>query len=859
MVSSVNLKSVESSMNENDFCVNYRPLEGSYDEMCVKEGKIRPHWEYLIKSLQTLGRPELEKRCQEARRLMRDNGVSYNVFGDPQGLDRPWLLDPIPLLISSEEWGGIERGLAQRAELMQLLLKDLYGERRALRKGIIPFDLIAADENFLRACSNIEYSKQQVLPLYSVDLVRAADGQMWAIGDRTQAPAGAGYALENRLVLSRLLPSLFRDSHVHRLALFFRSMRTMLHAISPHEDPRIVVLTSGPNDETYFEHAYVAKYLGYTLVQGADLTVRDNKVCLKTLDGLQPVHVILRRMEDFMCDPLELNPDSYTGVAGLVQAVRQRTVSLANPLGTGLLENGGLIAFIDELAKFYLGEQLQIPSPKAWWCGEKPSCDYVLANMDKLLIKRISPIHAKKAVRGRLLSGKQRELLRDQILAQPRCFVGMEEINRSTAPVFINGQLVPRPITLRSFLVSSDRGFVVMPGGLTRVASDEDSAFLSTQTTEISKDTWVIASEPEKQVTLLTDTKQKIVVFESQGELPSRVAENLFWLGRYAERAEGTIRLLRAVLLSLTDPYDMYTSNDQPKDSLYTLLRTVTFLTETYPGFIGDETKLAAPDNELISIFLDKNRMGSLSATLQSLLNAARSVRERLSPDLWRVVIRIDEELAALQKQTSLQLGNIIVELDSLITYLAAFSGLSSENMTHEEGWRFLMIGRCLERAHSTSNLLRAMLSTVNPDEATILEHLLSVADSLMTYRRRYRSHLQVNAVLELLLQSELNPRAVGYNLRRLSDFIKDLHNEDEVPYRSVEGRLILEGLTQVRLSSVDTLAEEDSDKFRKDLDQLLVRLGRLLPNLSDAITNAYFSHAEQPRQLVNYGNEHEL
>jgi uncharacterized alpha-E superfamily protein len=367
----------------------------------------------------------------------------------------------------------------------------------------------------------------------------------------------------------------------------------------------------------------------------------------------------------------------------------------------------------------------------------------------------------------------------------------------------------------------------------------------------------VLASEPEKKVSLMQMETETRVVFESQGELPSRVAENLFWLGRYAERAEGVIRLLRTVLLSLADPYDF--PAPQTNVTLHTLLRAVTYLTETYPGFIGDETQLATPETELLSVFLDKNRMGSLSSTLQALLNSARSVRDRVSPDMWRVINDIDEELAALQRETSLNLNDVLQELDNLITALAAFSGMSVESMTHEQGWRFLMIGRALERSHYTTNLLRSILSSVSPDEPTLLEHLLNITDSLLTYRRRYRSHLQVNATLELLLQSEYKPRSMCFNLKRLRQYVRTLHRDEENPYHYMEGRLILESLTQVRLSIVDTLAKSSEDNFRPDLDQLLVRLGRLLPALSDAITNSYFSHAEQPRQLVDLATESEV
>jgi uncharacterized circularly permuted ATP-grasp superfamily protein/uncharacterized alpha-E superfamily protein len=841
--------------SEQAFCVDYQCTDNAYDEMCFDSNKTRPHWEYLLRSLKILGRTALEHRQQEALHLLRDNGVTYNVHGDPLGRDRPWQLDLIPLLIASEEWTSIERGLIQRADLMNLILADIYGPQETLRKGLLPIELIATHPGFLRPCHGLTMSGRHRLPLYAVDLVRAPNGQFWALADRTQSPSGTGYALENRMVMSRILPSLFRDSHVHRLSLFFRTLRTTLASMCGRDDHRIVLLTPGPSHETYFEHAYLAKYLGYTLVQGADLTVRDGKVRLKTLDGLQAVDVILRRVDDTFCDPLELRPDSYTGIAGLMQAIRMGNVAVANPLGSSVLENPGLLAFLPGLAKHFLQQDLLLPSPATWWCGQRQARDYVLANLDNLVIKRIADRFGKPSVRGKLLSNVQRELLRQQILFQPHWYVGSEEAPRSTTPVLVDGKLEPRQLILRSFLVSNADGYRVMPGGLTRVSSSSDSLVISSQSGGLSKDTWVLASEPENTLTLIPTTKQPIISFEGLRELPSRVAENLFWLGRYAERAEFTIRLLRSVLIYLTEPYDF--PNSQQQNCLETLLRSITYLTETYPGFIGEggQANLQAPDKELLSIFLNQNRVGSLSFTLQGFLNAARSVRDRLSIDLWRVISSIEGKLQTLQRENLFQLNNAIDELDSLISSLAAFTGLGIESMTHELGWYFLMIGRRIERATQTTNLLRALLSTATEDDTALLESLLQITDSSLTYRRRYRSQVQINALLELILQSEINPRAVGYQLESLQRHIAKLPRH-EAPFRSSEERLILEALTLLRLANIEEISQvATGENFRKELTQLLAKINRILPELSDAITNCHFSHAEQPRQLVQFGS----
>lgn len=839
-----------------DFCADYRCPPNAFDEMCVNDDQIRIHWQYLLQALKTLGREELDGRSQEARRILRDNGVTHNLLGEEE---RPWQLDPIPLLISSEEWASTEKGLMQRAELMHLLLADLYGKQTVLRKGILPIEIIATHPGYLRSCVNTDLGGHPYLTLYAVDLVRAPNGSIWAIADRTQAPSGMGYALENRLVMSRILPSLFRDSHVHRLSLFYRNLRHQLAAMTTREDHRIVLLSPGMGTDTYFEHAYLAKYLGYTLVEGEDLTVRDGRVCLKTLDGLQNVDVILRRVNDYFCDPLEFRPDSRYGVAGLNQAVRMGHVTMANALGSSILENPGIFAFLPKLARYFLDEELTITSPDTWWCGTPQGQDYVLANLDKLVIKHIYQ-RDKQAKRGNSLSAKEQTEIKQKILKHPHLYVGTEEIPRSTTPVFLNGRLEPRQMVLRSFLVNM-RGeeWTVMPGGLTRVFNHNDSPLISSHSSGLSKDTWVLASEPEKQFSLLASEKQSMVIFEGDSELPSRVAENLFWLGRYAERAEGTVRLLRTVISHFTDPYNFLETQDH--SCLHSLLAAVTSLTDTYPGFIGEgaEQKLTMPETELFSVFSDRNRLGSLSSTLQFLINAAKSVRDRLSPDMWRIISDIDDEFQKLQhREKRLQMSQMINELDKLVAVLAAFSGLSNENMTHGQAWRFMMIGRRLERAWQTTHLLLTTLSTSISDEAVLLESLLTITDNLLSYRRRYRTQVQTNATLELILQNENNPRSIGYQLACIEKHIHHLPHKDDMPYRSQEERLILTAVTKIRLADVNQLAgtEKENPTERQTLIELLEQLNHLLPTLSDALTNSYFSHAEKAQQLVNLATE---
>jgi len=821
----------------------YTPVANLYDEMCASNGALRPHWDYLIRSLEALGTEELQRRSVEVRRLLRENGVTYNVYAETQASERLWPLDPIPALLTSAEWSAIEQGLIQRAELFDLLLADLYGPQKLIHKGTLPPELVYAHPGFLRPCWGVVGLGRHHLPLYAADMARTPDGQIRVIGDRAQAPSGAGYALENRTILSRVLPSLYRDSHVHRLALFFRALRTTLHALDPRQqdNPRIVLLTPGPDNETYFEHAFLANYLGYPLVQGSDLVVRDNRVWLNALDGLKPVDVILRRVDDGYCDPLELRADSVLGTPGLLQAARLGHVAIVNPLGSNVLENPGLMAYLPALARELLDEDLKMASVPTWWCGDDRQCQYVLEHLERLVIKPIVPHPSASIVFGAALTTQDRWTLAERIRAHPHLFVGQEQLALSTAPVVTDGGLEPRPMVLRSFAVTHAEGYVVMPGGLSRVAPTADTWVVSNQLGGVSKDVWVLASEPERHVSLLNVTPQPVALTRGGDDVPGRVADDLFWLGRYTERTEGGARLLREVLLRLL------ASERTPQDeSLPLLLRAVTTQTLTLPGFVGDGAaeRLRAPDRELLSVILDRKRTGSLRFNIDALVRVGRSVRDRLSSDSSRVINGLNRELLRPCELTA-----ALEALQRLIILLAAFAGLSSESMSRGQGWRFLEIGRYLERAVHTVTLLQSVFVGV-PASSSMWEAVLAVAHSVKTYRRRYRSQVQPGAVLDLLLLDESNPRSVGYQLLQLQELVAAL-GSDHAPRRSSADRLTLAALTHLRLFDVASLTVQSNDSAHDSSTALLEQLASLLAQLSDELTRRYFSHAEPPQQLV--------
>ena len=351
---------------------------GAYDELSADGVTPRPHWARIMKSFRAIGPAELGRRWERAERRIRENGITYNIYGDPLGASRPWKIDIVPFLIPAEEWRFLEAGIVQRAQLLSRILEDLYGAQELLANGQFPAELLFANPAFLRPLVGVRVPAHSYLHMLAVDLARSPDGQWWVLSDRTQAPSGSGYALENRTIVSDVLPDIFRKSNVQRLAPFFRAQRDALAALSQRNNPRIVLLTPGPHNETYFEHSYIARYLGFTLVAGADLTVRDRSVYLKTVDGLERVDVILRRVDDSFCDPLELRSDSLLGVPGLVDAIVAGNVIVANALGSGLIETSAIMPFLPGLSKHLFGEKLKLPSVATWWCGQPYALDWVL-------------------------------------------------------------------------------------------------------------------------------------------------------------------------------------------------------------------------------------------------------------------------------------------------------------------------------------------------------------------------------------------------------------------------------------------------------------------------------------------------
>jgi uncharacterized circularly permuted ATP-grasp superfamily protein/uncharacterized alpha-E superfamily protein len=805
-----------------------------------------------------LGLGALKERRREAHRQLNESGVTYTVHGDPGGHERAWSLDPLPMLVSSAEWREIELGLMQRAELMNLVFKDLYGPQALIRRGILPAEVVYAHDGFLRACHPLDPKASHPLSLYAVDLVRGPDGGMWVLNDRTQSPSGAGYALINRMTMARVLPSLFRDSNVHRLALFFQNLRASLAALSPRpgDDPRIVVLTPGPLNETYFEHSYLASYLGYALARGDDLTVQGGRVWLRTMRRLERVDVILRRVDDHYCDPLELRSDSRLGVPGLVQAVRSGSVAMVNPLGASLLENPALNAFLPAIARHLLGQDLKLPSAASWWCGQANEREYVLENLERLVIKPIYRAAGARPVFAGMLTRKARERLAERIRARPWRYVGQEQLDFSVVPTLVDDGLEARHSVLRSFLVARDDGYSVMPGGLTRIAPNQDSFVVSNQAGGLSKDTWILASEPEKQVSLLPHALSPSVTPNLHGDLPGGTAENLFWFARYAERAEQGARLLRTVLHLYRNAVEFHDPADRA--SLTVLLQVLTHVTTSYPGFCGPQgdAARAEPVAELLALTVDPQRQGGLGFNLRALLAAAYAVRDRISVDTWRVINDIRTKLEVMQERSRTELGDIEDDLDEVITSLVALAGFAQESMLRGQAWLFLDIGRRLERGQLLGSLLRAALADVREPalESILLDGVLTSVESAMAYRRGYHNEPMCEPVLKLLLLDESNPRSLAFQLRTLHAHVELLPREEGAQQVWEQALLIRDALTRLRLTDPAVLVRTGKRAQRGALRSLLERTDELLRDTASGLAHDYFADDGGSQQMIGAG-----
>jgi uncharacterized circularly permuted ATP-grasp superfamily protein/uncharacterized alpha-E superfamily protein len=837
---------IAEPMNPTGLFQSYQPVPGVYDEMFGAPGQCREHSRQMLDELTRLGSDELERRFRQAEKLVRDDGVTFNTFDETGESSRPWNLDIVPAMLSSGDFQRVDDALVQRATLLEKILDDLFGPQQLIREKIIPAEILLGHPGFHRAYHNLQPANRRRLTIYAADVARSPDGRWWMTGDRVRAPSGLGYILENRIITSRVLPGVFRAARPRRLAPFFVRLRETLREMAPRyqENPRTVVLSRGADSPTYFEDVYLARYLGYTLAEGGDLATRDGRVMLKTLGGLLPVEVILRRVSDDDCDPVELKSRSLTGVSGLVDVVRNDEVVVANSIGSRLAETPALVPFLPAACRKLLGQELRLPSAATWWCGQPAALSYVLENLDKLVLRSAFIVNSAPPIEAALLTQAAREELVQKLKSRPSDYVAQERIVRSTVPVWLGKTIEPWHSAFRFFVAADGDSFHTLPGGLARTSPDRLSLDRSMAAGERAQDVWIESDGPEEPISLLRALDVPLTLKRSGNDLPSRDAENLFWLGRMVERADGAARGLRVLLQHLSGDQD-----DESSDVRVVLVRALAALGQIEPGFAVDGLKSGLPNLEEsmpASVFSQQETL-SLKSTMDGVARLVNIVRDRLSGDAWQTLYQLQSDWnpseKTLQRMDSTRLLQLV---QRIITGVAQFGGLSSEGMTRTQVWRFLELGRRIERVWHTATILQATLVDRNDPEGFVLESVLESCDSIMTYRGRYLSTLQAEAVIDLLTTDDTNPRSLIFQLSRIQEHVAKLPSAKQAVLGPDE-RLAISLYNSVRLADPHELAQSE-DGHRRSLDRLMQRMLDQIPRLSDAISQRYLIHAGLPR-----------
>jgi uncharacterized circularly permuted ATP-grasp superfamily protein/uncharacterized alpha-E superfamily protein len=809
---------------------DYARLPGIPDEFIGEDGAPRAVWTRFFDAFAALSPAEIERRFASADRHLREAGVTYRAPGD--SADRPWQLSYLPLLIDEAEWRHLTAGITQRAQLLELVLADLYGEGRLVAEGALPAAAIAGSAEYLRAVCGIKPPGGRYLSLYAADVGRGPDGRWWVLGDRTQAPSGAGYALDNRLVLSRAFASLYKSMNVERLAPFFEAFRDGLRAGADRDEPRIGLLTPGGFSETYFEHATLARYLGFLLVEGDDLAVSGDRVHIRTVAGLKRLDVLLRRVDSNSLDPLEFDAASRLGVPGLIDAVRKNGVVVANMPGSGVLEAKALLGFLPALARRLFGEELKMPHIATWWCGQKAARDEMLARLDEVAIegaygRAVPGFPGAGPVLASELPTGERERLKSAILERGMDYVGQELVRLSTVPIWENGRLIPRPFVLRVFAAATPSGWAVMPGGFCRIAERPDARAVSMGDGARAADVWVVSDKAVAPTSLLP-ASDTVRIRRIAGVLPSRAADNLFWLGRYLERAEATLRLLRALGTQARDRAEGAGGAMHAIERIQRLLVAWNAASQASRAHV---LKVAAEALQA------EARSGSALNLLRSVQHTASSLRERLSPDAWQVITEMTGRLGREVEDDD----GVLSAAELTLQELASFAGLAQENMNRAAGWRFLEMGRRAERAINTTRFARQFAYDEANEED--LDVLLTLVDCQITYRSRYLVAPLLAPVRDLAVLDPFNPRSVAFQVEALNEHIASLPAIRETGVIERPQRLAV--AVQATLTTAEAAHLDGTTLFA--LEQALL-------SLADAIGLHYFPHgpnASRPEKLT--------
>jgi len=845
----LNNQNINSGLSQKLFS-NYISSDRCFCEAFESSGQCRAYWMKFIEGMDKMGWAEFQKRIGQADRMLQEHGATYNLFDDPEDTNRPWELDLIPFLISPQDWLLLESGLIQRTRLLNAILQDIYTEQKLLKHGQLPPELVFANPNFLRSCSGIELPGKGYLVLSAVDIGRAIDGTWRIINTKTQVPKGAGFSLENRIIISQVMSRMFHQTRVQRLAPFFIDLNQYLkeNSFYNRDDPTIVLYSPGPTSETYFEHSFLSRYMGYPMVESGDLTVRDNKVYMKTLGGLELVDVIFRWIGDSSCDPLALKGDPNFGVSGLIQATRCQNVMVANAIGSGIIESPAFSSFLPSLCAHILGEDLILNELTSLWCGNPDNLNLILSQLDQYIIRPSFNARGSVAIDSERLSSNDRELLIQKIKNTPYQYVAQEKMTLSTIPTLFHNDLQPGNAILRFYISATQDDFQVMPGGLARIAEESSSLMTSGGEYGLSKDIWIISEKPVLKVSLM-DRLEKAMEIKRTGSLSSRVADNMLWLGRYLERVENQIRLYRSIFKRLSGELSFLEIPELPMLFKMADDRGLISLSQMKKD---ENFDLFEMQNELLDAVYDRNRITSLAATLNQIHRAATNVRDRLSLDSWRVLTRIDNAVKKTDSEQWIQISDTYDLMNELLMILSAFSGLAMESMTRGMGWCFMDMGRRIERSDFIVNIIRsALTSDVNNTDA-MLDTLLEVADSSMTYRSRYRTRIQLSPVMDLLIADEINPKSIAFQLVALSEHVETLPRNGIRKYSTPEERILLSVLTTVRLADIISICKSNQEDRLKDLIQILTTVETSVHDFTNYVSQYYFTRIPATKHLTS-------
>ncbi|MEI9887680.1 MAG: circularly permuted type 2 ATP-grasp protein [Rhizomicrobium sp.] len=816
-----------------------------YDELRDAAGAVRPAWKPLADALIAMPAEDYARRGATAQAMIRDNGVTYNVYDDAEGQARLWQLDIVPFVIDAADWRVIEAAVVQRARLNNLILQDIYGPQKLMAQGHLPAHLVLGHPQFLRPLVGVTPPGGVHVHLYSADLARMPDGSWRVLASRADAPSGIGYALENRIVVGQTFQDLFGDMRIRRLASFFNTCREQILSLASSRRGRVVLLTPGPHNEAYFEHAYLAHYLGFTLAEGDDLAVRDGQVFLKTLLGLERVGVIFRRIDSDYCDPLEFRGDSALGVPGLTDAVRAGSVVLANALGGGVMESPAMDAYLPGLARVLLGEELKIPDIPTVWCGTEWGRKEALARLERVVVRDAfdaRPLFSRQssARLGAELSLSDIITLKDRIARRGATVVTQDAVPLGLAPVYEDGKFGTRPVNLRVFAAWTPQGYVAMPGGLVRVAQDDHARSLSIQSGATSKDVWVCGQAAADTFSLLKGTASAVEIRRTGEAPPSRAMDNLFWLGRYTERAERTVRVLRTVTARLGE--DAAVVADIAERFLFRAAQANSGAITSAAA--GDDAKLVA---ELRALLYDRALPAGLPRLLARVRQTAWSARDRLSLDTWRT-IRILTESEEERAEKAFDPPAAQTYLDQLVRRAAAFSGLCAENMTRGPNWLFVDLGRRIERAADLSWLVAQAAGEASDAETQRMRAALEIADSAMTYRSRYLNLFDTPPLIDLLLLDDSNPRSLAFQLVAIERNLRELPRI--TPAQRHDSAINIAGDIRLAVTGANSLilAQADETGRRAALAKFTGRVERAMTHVTNAITDAYFQHSMRRR-----------